>query len=84
MAMTVPSIEPEEVGPLWAANFPKRKRHYSSLSVCIDLCRIAQSTAQELFTESDDAQVRLSHALDILGIPESEFYKLQKELRREL
>jgi hypothetical protein len=82
--MHIPPIEHKEVGPLWAANFPKRKSHPSFLSVCVDLTQIAQSTAQELFMESDDAKVRLSHALTILGIPESEFYRLQKELGREL
>jgi hypothetical protein len=82
--MLIPSIEHKEVGPLWAANFPKRKSHPSSLSVCVDLSQIAQSTAQDLFMESDDAKVRLRHALTILAIPESEFYKLQKELGREL
>jgi hypothetical protein len=82
--MVIPSIEPEEVGPLWAANFPKRKRQRSSLSVCVDLYQIAQTTAQELFTESDDAKVRLCQALTMLGIPEPEFYKFQKELQREL
>jgi hypothetical protein len=82
--MLVPPIEHGEVGPLWAANFPKRKSHRSSLSVCVDLSQVAQSTAQGLFMESDDAKVRLDHALTILGIPESEFYKLQTELGREL
>ena len=82
--MLIPPIEHGEAGPLWAANFPKRKSHSSSLSVCLDLSHVAQSAAEELFMESDDAKVRLSHALTILGIPECEFYKFRKELRREL
>ena len=82
--MTIPSTEQEKVGPLWALNFPHRKRHPSSLSVCVDLSQIAQSTAQELFMDSNDAEARLRHALTILGIPESEFYKFQEEQEREL
>jgi hypothetical protein len=50
----------------------------------VDLCHIAQNTAQELFMESNDADARLRHALTILGIPEAEFYKLKKEREREL
>ena len=34
--------------------------------------------------DSNDAEARLRHALAILGIPESEFYKFQKEHEREL
>jgi len=34
--------------------------------------------------DSNDAEARLRHALTILGIPESEFYKFQKEQEREL
>jgi hypothetical protein len=82
--MAILSIEQEKIGPLWAHNFPKRKWHPSSLSVCVDLWHIAQSTAQELFMESNDTEARLRHALTILGIPEAEFYKFQKEQEREL
>jgi hypothetical protein len=82
--MAIPSIEQEKVGLLWAQNFSQRKWHPSSLSVCVDLFHIAQSTAQELFMESNDAEARLRHALTILGIPETEFYKFQKEQECEL
>jgi hypothetical protein len=40
--------------------------------------------AQELFMESNDVEARLRHALTILGIPETEFYKFQKEQECEL
>jgi hypothetical protein len=82
--MAIPSIEQEQVGPLWALHFPQRKWQPSSLSVCVDLFHIAQSTAQELFMESNDAEARLRHALTVLGIPQSEFFKFQKEHEREL
>jgi hypothetical protein len=82
--MAIPSIEQKEVGPLWVRNFPNRKRHPSSLSVCVDLFHIARRTAQELFMESNDAEARLRHALTVLGIPESEFYRFQKEQEPEL
>ena len=82
--MTISSIEQEKVGPLWAQNFSQRKYHPSSLSVCVDLFHIAQSTARDLFMNSNDEEARLRQALTILGIPESEFYKFQKEQEREL
>gem|GEM_PF-3282248 len=81
-AMAIPSTEQQQVGPLWALNFPKRKWRPQSLSACINLCQIAQSTAQELFMDSNSEDARLRHALTILGIPESEFYKFQKEQER--
>ena len=81
--MATSSTEQEQVGPLWALSFPKRKWHPLSLSACVNLAKIAQSTAQELFMDSNDAETRLIHALTILGIPEVEFYKFRKEQERE-
>jgi hypothetical protein len=82
--MAITATEQEKVGPLWAQNFSQRKYDSLALSVCADLFQVAQRTAQELFTDSTDAEARLREALTILGIPESEFYKFQKEQEREL
>ena len=81
--MATSSTEPEQVGPLWALNFPKRKWHPLSLSACVNLAQIAHSTAQELFMDSNNADARLLHALTVLGIPQAEFYKFKKEQERE-
>jgi len=81
--MAIPSTEQEQVGPLWALNFPKRKWQPLSLSACVNLAQIARSTAEELFMESNNAEARLLHALAILGIPEAEFHKFRKEQERE-
>jgi len=78
------AINQEDIRSLWADNFPKRKSRPSHMSVCVELFHIAQSTAQELFVDSNDADVRLRHALRILGIPDVEFDKFKKEWEREL
>jgi hypothetical protein len=81
--MAIPSTEQQQVGPLGALNFPQRKWRPLSLSACVNLCQFAHSKAQELFMDSNNKDARLRRALTILGIPESEFYKFQKEQERE-
>ncbi len=74
------SIKDCDISRLWAEHYPKSKTSVVSKGYCILIAGILDDKAQAITTD-DDLIDKLLRLLDQFGIPEDQFYEMEKESR---
>jgi len=76
----VERIEDDEIGPLWAEHYPKRKGEPGSQLICLSLLAIVMRKAI-MTIPYGNASDKLILALAEFGIPENQFWELDNEIK---
>ena len=76
----VERIEDDNIGPLWAEHYPKRKDEPASQVICLSLLAIVMRKAIMTIPYGNRYE-KLILALAEFGIPENQFWELDNEIK---
>jgi len=71
-------IRDEDIQPMWAKNYPRRKDNANAYAVCAVLTAIIRDKAESL-TSSEEFEEKLNQTLKQFGIPKDAFEQFEKE-----
>jgi hypothetical protein len=76
-------LEDQDIGPLWAEHYPRRKDEHKSQTRCLDLCVIIKRKAVSAIPGNNNWYDRVSQILAKFGIPENQFWGVDNEIKME-